>query len=260
MIPSADKYKPDSFQAVQLQFTRYIRDPDNAPAPDGIEERRLAIYRRLLYGNVDNFMSSHYPVIKKLLTDEQWETLLHDYFKTHHARTPLFPKMPQEFMQYLATPRPGINDIYPFLGELAHYEWVEAELSLDSREINQQGVAADGDLLEQVPVLNPLALPLQYTYPVHRIGPDYIPDAPPPQPSYLVVYRNRREEVKFLELNPVSARLIELIMTDSGHSGRRMLSQIAGELQHPEPELVISNGLDILQDMTEKDVILGTRV
>ena len=57
--------------------------------------------------------------------------------------------------------------------ELAHYEWVELALSLDTREIRQDGINPDGDLLSGVPVLNELSWSLVYDYPVQRIGPDY---------------------------------------------------------------------------------------
>ena len=255
--------KPD-FQAVQHRFTQFLRDPEQAAPPPDVERRRLAIYRRLLFRNVENFMSSHYPVIKQLLTAEQWDTLLRDYFKTHPARTPLFPRMPHEFAQYLERPRPGINDVYPFLAELAHYEWIEAALLLDKREIDAEAAAADGDLLRQAPLLNPLALPLQYRYPVHRIGPDYRPAAPPPEATYLVVYRNRLDEVKFLQLNPVAARLLELLQADAApaaakRSGRQLLFAIAAELRHPQPQVVIDGGLAILQELRQKEVLLGAR-
>ena len=34
-----------SFKDLQYRFTAHIRDPQNNPAPEGIEDRRLAIYR-----------------------------------------------------------------------------------------------------------------------------------------------------------------------------------------------------------------------
>ncbi|MBI2969196.1 MAG: DUF2063 domain-containing protein, partial [Gammaproteobacteria bacterium] len=191
-------------------------------------------------------------------SDAYWHSLLRDYFRTHQARTPLFPRMPQEVVQYLEQERGGRDEDYPCLRELAHYEWVELALSLDARDIDVSGVDADGDLLSGRPVLSPLAWPLAYRFPVHRISPDYLPASAPEQGTYLVVYRDRGDRVGFLELNPVAAKLVELLQQGSGRSGRDLLLEICRELNHPAPEVVVNGGLEIMQNLREKDVLLGT--
>ena len=111
-----------------------------------------------------------------------------------------------------------------------------------------------------IPVLSPLAWQLAYQYPVHRIGPDFLPDQPGETPTFLVVYRDRQDEVGFLEVNPVTKRLLELIEANSDASGRKLLLRIAAELSHPQPEVVISGGSEILQDLRNKHIISGTRL
>ena len=222
--PSARSVKP--FQKTQFAFTGNIRDPEGAPAPQDVEDRRMEIYRDLLYQNVQSFLAGSFPVLRKICTDERWQELMRDYFRNHRAHTPLFPKMPQEFLHYLEHGRGQRPGDFPFLLELAHYEWVELALSIDARDIDRTGVDRHGDLLEGIPVLSTLAWPLAYRFPVHRIRPDYLPDAPPDQPTYLVVYRDETDKIGFLELNPVAARLMELMQEESGRSGRALLQQI----------------------------------
>jgi hypothetical protein len=248
------------FQQVQQAFTRHMRDPDNAPAPAGVEDRRMGIYRDLLYNNVQSFMADCYPVLRKVCNDATWHGLMRDYFRTHQAHTPLFPKMPREFLQYLEQERGSRAGDFRFLLELAHYEWVETALIFDSRKLEFSGVDPAGDLLNGVPVLSPLALPLAYKYPVHRISREYQPEAAPAQPTYLVVYRDRADKVGFLELNPVSARLLELVQQADGRSARILLCQIADELRHPDAGAVERGGAEILEDLRRRDVILGTRM
>ena len=141
--------------------------------------------------------------------------------------------------------------------ELAHYEWVELALNISDQEIDLQGIDTETDLLDAVPVLSPLAWPLSYQYAVHRIGPDYLPKQPGEQPTYLVVYRDLNDEVHFLELNPVTAHLLQLISQDEQQTSRQMLTSIADQLQHPDPEVVIQGGLQILNDLKNRNVILG---
>ena len=248
----------NSFKDIQYRFTRHIRDPDNAPAPGDIEDRRMAIYRDLLYRNVESFLANSFPVLRKVLKDDEWHALMREYFRNHKARTPLFPRMPQEFLQYLQDEKETAGSLYPFLLELAHYEWVELALSLDTREISQDGINPDGDLLSGVPVLNELSWSLVYDYPVHRIGPDYLPEAKPAQPTCLFVYRDRQDKVRFIELNPLAARLIDCFReNERGKTGREILTEIAAEIAHPDPEAVISGGASVLEDMREKQVVLG---
>jgi len=250
---------PDTFTDIQYEFTRHIRDPENQPAPADIEDRRMEIYRDLLYRNVESFMANSYPVLRKITPDDRWHAMIRDYFKRHQARTPLFPRMPQEFLQYLENEHNGEDDP-PFLLELAHYEWAEIAVSIDTREIDWDGIDPDGDLLENIPMLNPLAMPLSYRYPVHTISPDIQPEQEPSQPTYIVVYRDRKDDVGFVELNPVSARLLELIQQDENITGRALLEAIAKELNHSNPDVVINGGLEIMQDLHAKDILLGTKI
>lgn len=246
----------NNFRELQYAFTRHIRDPEHEPAPTDIEDRRMAIYRRLLFRNIENFLGNSFPVLRKVTPDNRWEAMARDYFQRHQARTPLFPRMPQEFLEYLEHERDNPDDP-PWLYELAHYEWLETATAIDPREIELAGIDLDGDLLAGVPVMNPIANPVAYQWPVHKISPEYQPVEPPKQPTYLVVYRNRDDKVSFMDLNPVSARLLELVRTRN-MSGRDLLQQIADELNHPDPDVVIRGGTDTLMTLRQRGVLLGT--
>ena len=108
------------------------------------------------------------------------------------------------------------------------------------------------------PVLNPLAIPLCYAYPVHTIGADNRPQEAPEQPTYLVVYRNSHYKTGFMNLNPVSARLVEKIRQERHKTGRELLEEIAEELNHPNIDTVVTGGLDTMKQLHAKDILLGT--
>lgn len=247
-----------SFTDIQRAFAAHIRDPEHAPAPEGIEDRRLAIYRELFFNNVSELMSRSFPVMKRILGPDRWQALIRDWFVRHRAKTPLFLELPRELLTYLEDEREPQPDDPPFLLELAHYEWVELALSIDEREIPEEGVDPAGDLIEGRPVLSPLAWSLAYRFPVHRISPEFRPAETPVEPTWLVVYRDRSDQVGFLEINRVTARLLELI-GDGERTGRSCLEQIAGELGHPRPEVVVDGGRATLEELRGRDVLLGTR-
>ena len=196
-----------SLARLQTEFTAHIRDPDRQAVPDGIEDRRMKIYRELFFNNISSLLASNFPVLHRLLDDEAWEALVRDFYANHRSKTPLFPEIAREFLQYLQDEREEHSSDLPFLLELAHYEWVELALSLDERDTTDLAADRDGDPLQGVPVLSPLVWVLSYRFPVHRISPDFQPGSAPEQATHLLVYRNRADDVKFMQLNDVSRLL-----------------------------------------------------
>lgn len=247
------------FQQLQYQFASHIRHPEHNDAPEGLEARRMKIYSELFYNNVDDFMASGFPVLRELLDDEAWHSLIRDYYSRHQAKTPLFPELGREFLYYLEHEREANEDDYPFMLELAHYEWVEAALYLADEDVELNQIDPDGDLLSGLPVISSLAWLVSYTYPVHQISTDYIPAGSPEVPTHILVYRDLESEIQFIELNPVTMKLLQLIKLAEHNNSEEILNELAIELQHPQPEVVIQAGLSLLQDLRNKNVILGTK-
>lgn len=247
------------FKQQQYSFAAHLRDPSGNPPPVGVEDRRMKVYRELFYNNVENFIAQGFPVLRGLYDDAAWHRLVRDYFSRHRSKTPFFHGIGKEFLDYLQSERAEQAADPPFLFELAHYEWVETALAINEARHDLAGLCCDGDLLDGVPVLSPLAWSIAYQYPVHRISRDFQPSVPPGQPTYIVVYRDRHDQVGFLEINAVTARLMQLIEAQPASSGREHLLAIARELEHPEPERVMEGGRHMLDTLRERDILLGTR-
>lgn len=242
----------------QYEFAAHIRNPEVNAAPAGIEDRRMAIYRELFYNNVENFIATGFPVLRSLFSDQQWHTLVRDFFANHKCKTPYFLEISQEFLEYLEHERSPDQDP-PYLLELAHYEWTELALSISEEEIPSVGIDPHGDMMTGIPVLSPLAWLLCYQFDVHHIGPEYRPDKPPAQTTTLIVYRDRQDEIGFMEVNPVTAHLIQKIQLYYGMRGREILQQIVAELNHPNPDVVINGGKEILEELRAADILLGVK-
>jgi len=244
------------FQRLQYTFAAHLRDPKRNKAPRGIEARRMKVYRELFYNNVQGFLENAFPVLRRITPDARWHAMARDFFARHESHQPLFYRIAEEFLQYLEHERGRVKGDPPFLRELAHYEWVELALATSNAVAGP--VDDRGDLLEGVPLLSPLAWPLAYEFPVHRIGPQFQPRAPGPDATHLVVWRNAQDEVKFMEVNPVAVRLLQL-MAPGRATGRRMLERVARELKHPLPEVVVAQGRLALNDLRERGIVTGTR-
>lgn len=257
--PSPASASHPDFIARQYEFAAHIRNPESNPAPKDIDPRRMAIYSELFYNNVEDFIANTYPVVREIMAEQAWHALLRDYFSTHKAHTPLFPQMPGEFLTYLESERTPRTEDPAFLIELAHYEWTEQALAVSDGEADWDSIYPDGDLLRRCPVISPLAWPLVYQFDVHHISVDYQPQRPPTLPTYLVVYRDRHDEIGFLEINAITYRLLELLNDNTKLNGRQALEHIAIEMQHPNPQVVIDGGIQTYLDLKQRDIILGTK-
>lgn len=250
--------RPD-FQEKQYAFAHHIRDPKNHPPPAGVEDRRMAIYRELFFNNLRSLLSQTFPVLRKLHEKNKWDSLIRQFMVRHEAKTPYFLRIPEEFVSFLCDEYELQADDFPFLLEMAHYEWVELALSV-SNEVNDVGeVDAHGSLLDKVPVISKLAWTFSYHFPVHRISEDFLPASPGEQMTFLTICRKSNEDMDFMELNPVTARLLELIEANDVETGRELLVRLAEELRYPDVDMLVQHGLDAMEDMRNAEIILGVK-
>jgi len=270
---SAEKYSPTraGFQLMQGYFASHLRSPDTVAAPAGIEDRRMEIYRDLIYNNIESFIAGGFPVLRSIYDDARWHEMVRDFVQRHQSHSPYFLQISEEFLHYLQNERagtPGSELDPPFLLELAHYEWVELALDVSEADfpVELAHDYTDEQVLHWAPVASPLAWNLSYQFPVHHIGPAFQPVDPPQTPSFLVVYRNRADTVAFLEANGVTSHLLSLIQSQVGtdgaqhfRSGRSLLQTLAADIRHPQPEQLLGFGTDILKKLHSLDILAGFR-
>ena len=245
------------FQQYQFAFAKHIRDPKSQPRPKGVPAKRMGVYNELLYNNIEGFLLACFPVLHRILGKRKWAKMVREFFANHRCHTPFFRQIPDEFLKYLN--QRGLHpDEYPFMLELAHYEWIELSLSVSPKEADFSRIDEEGDLLQEQPVLNPVLAIQSYKYPVHRISPRFKPGPDQQEETHFVIFRNQENEVKFIVLNPVSLRLLALLQS-SEKSGHEALIQIASELGYTDPAPVIEGGKAILESLCAAQAILGVR-
>ncbi|GHH48574.1 HvfC family RiPP maturation protein [[Pseudomonas] boreopolis] len=244
---------PEALERLLAGFAAHLRDPAHAPAPAGMDPRRLQVYRELYLNNLESLLSGNFPVLRRTLGDAAWRRLCDDFARDHRARSPLFTEIGREFLDYLDERDPAA--LPPWLPELAHYEWIELDLLLDGAPLPPH--LPDGDLLAGTPVPSPAVRLLGYRWPVHRIGPDFQPEAPPPAPTWLLAHR-RDGQVRFAELSPLAARLVALLGEAGAGSGRRTLERLAAEAGASAREAFLQDGAQLLYRLREQGTILGT--
>lgn len=244
-----------AFQQYQHRFTQYIRTRESASRPTGVDARRIRVYADLVFNNLKQTVSTCFPVARKVLGERRWNRMLRAFLAQHACATPLFRQIPEEFLHWLENAQS--EDIPAWLPSLAHYEWVELAIAVsDIPDVASCRIDPAGDLLQGRPVLAPVMMLLSYPYAVHRISKRFQPEAPDDAPTHILAFRRDRFEVKFIELNTVSARLVGLLR-ETGMTGREALQQIAAEMHHPNPEVVMQGGLQVLENLRQEQAVLG---
>lgn len=230
----------------------HVRDAATHAGPPGIEDRRLAVYRELVFNNLDGLLAGTFPVIRRTLGDTGWQALLRRFLAHHRSETPLFTRLGLELVAFLEA---DDDDTRPWLAELAHYEW--AELGLQLSDATLPAHDPGGDLLDGVPLLSPLAWPLACRWPVHRLGPDCQPAEPPPAPTLVLLRRDPGGRVHFSLLSPLLYRLLGLVAANEGRSGRALLRQLAEEAGHPDFDVFLGEALPMLERLRTEGVLPG---
>ncbi|UCD68044.1 MAG: putative DNA-binding domain-containing protein [Betaproteobacteria bacterium] len=255
-MSSTPQHVPE-FQDYQRAFTRHIRDPKQHPRPTGVTARRMRVYNTLLFNNIFNLVSSCFPVTRRILGKRKWQQLVREFFATHRCHSPYFRQVPEEFLQYMQEREAKASEP-DFLIYLLHYEWVELAVDISTKEADAAAIDPAGDLCNGRPVLAPAHMLLSYPYPVHRIGKRFQPTPAQQEQTYLLVFRDSHDEVRFVVLNPVSTRLLSLIESGS-LTGDQALVQVVEELQHPNPAVALAGGQAMLEELRKEGAILGTR-
>lgn len=237
------------FQQYQHAFTAHIRDPKNNPKPENVDEERMAVYREGVYDNIFESASVCFPVCQETVGKQDWDATVRRFVATHHASSPLFREIPQELLRFLeadaSTPT--------YIKQLAHYEWVE--LAVGALKTEKPTLGETPDLLNEVPVIAPAHMLLQYDYPVQKISTRFKPKET--ESTHLLVFRNTDYDVNFIELNPMVFVLLNLIK--EGLTGKQALTALAEQLQHPEPEVIIAFGIGVLEDLLLQQAVIGSR-
>ncbi|MEO6169943.1 MAG: putative DNA-binding domain-containing protein [Lysobacter sp.] len=275
----------------QRALAEYIRDPDHAPAPAGIEARRLTVYRELFFNNLQSMLGGNFPVIHRILSTaaagEHWSPLIRDFYREHRSGTPLFTELPREFLRYLHHRAEEGRGDPPWLPELAHYEWVELALQISENVADAppvpsaavqpaaiQPAARGSAALEsaapepEIPAharwngqtlrLSPLAWPFAYRWPVHQLAPDHQPAAPPVEPTCLLLQRDADGAVQFQQLSALTFALLDRIEQAPGLHARRLLEQLAVETGATCATAFIEQGGAMLQQLCDTGTVIAT--
>ncbi|WP_121063972.1 DNA-binding domain-containing protein [Chachezhania antarctica] len=173
----------------QASFSAALFDPAMA-APSGLvsgpEGRRFNVYRNNVVVSLTEALKTGFPVIARLLGDENIDGLARLYLRTHPPTTPVMQRFGDTFPDFLAS-----LDQLDHLGYLP--DVARLELALRRAYHAADAAAVDPAQLAEIPpeklanvtvTLAPAVQILRSDWPIHAIWAyNTQPDAPTPQPG-----------------------------------------------------------------------------
>jgi uncharacterized protein len=221
----------------------------------GVDPERAAVYRELVWNTVSGALEKAYPITWEWLGAEKWDELTSDFFAQWNSSTPYFWMMPKElylFVEQEGGARWGI----PYLRDLLFFEWIEIELFMMA-DRKAQLHRQEGDLMRDPLVLNPEGRIDAFQYPVYRSQPEELGDS---KGSYfLFSYRHPVDlEVCFIELSPVCAVMVELLM-QSRLSGEELVGALIEQFGLEEGDEIYRFTENFLTGLLSQGAVLGFR-
>ena len=237
------------FQRYQIAFTAHIRSPKTNKKPAKVIDARMGIYREIVFNTIFSSVSVCFPVCQSILGTHAWHKLVRAFFANHQATTPIFREIPQHFLHFIESR----IDLPIYFQSLAHYEWVE--LAVASQQTAPIKLSDEIDLLNEKLILAPAHMLLNYDYAVQNICKGKLPKLK--AKTYLFVFRNAENKVKFIELNPVTFQLLSLIKCKQ-LTAKQALMRLADELNYEDVKVITMFGVEMLADLTRQQAIIGS--
>lgn len=193
--------------AVQKEFCLRLRQQGKGKLPDNVSENRMALYQALNFHSINSIIKECFPVVRSIITDEQWRRHMTRFLAHQNESTPYFNQLPKAFLDFFKTQSQYFE--YAFLYELAHYEWLELYIELIDKSIETRLVVCDEQLFDSALQLSPCAFLAHYHYEVDKLGASYLSDKK--TPLTVVVYRDANHKVHFMRINSMTNALLDYV-------------------------------------------------
>lgn len=182
-----------------------------------IDKRGIDLYASLLNFGHQDVMLSIYPGCAKLL-GHRWADVVDSYLEHYPPCHYNFNRTAERFSQYLTKYGERHKLKYPFIAELADYEWLELEVMETAIEVetaDYEQLTSPEQFESSGPLVNPTLVVRRYCYPIPDIV-DYLrddccsPREVEAKPTSVALYRDPYgHHCRFLELGDLAAAVVD---------------------------------------------------
>lgn len=242
----------DTYQQ-QSDLAKYCRT-DILSGSLKVRKDRVHHYRRLVYNVIDDSLIAAYPLLHNLLSEEQWNEVVNDFFATHACQSTQVWKMPGEFYEYIKTTDLQLKTIFPQLDDLIYFEWIEVELFM-MEDMEYPLFKNEGDWVNDVIAVNPEHKIVRFNYPVHIKNSKSITSADKGE-YFLLAYREKETgKVQFSDMSALFAVIIENIA--KGLTLNKILSELKNIIKLNNANQVIDHVLPFFMNLKKSGFLPG---
>lgn len=231
---------------LQEALARAILDEPGAPAGP------LGVYRRLVRANLDEAMGSILPRTIARLGDLFWREA-HLFYAARGPRTHYLRDVPQEFVAWCGPRWPALPEIPAYLLDLARLEVLAIQVGT---ALDEQPEASPSLALDR-PVLFAHAVRIaRLSHAVHLLPEDAADRTlPAPEPSTVLVYRDNDHDLRYLDLSPAAAAILEGLL--GGQTLQQAIVEGAERAAVPLDDALLHGSSVLLADLADRGVLLG---
>ncbi len=231
------------------------------PAPDASILRRaphrLALYRRLVRSNLLSVASKMMPRTRARLNDlasGAFDRSFSAFLATVAPRTHYLRDVPAEFLAWALPSWSADRAIPRYAADLATHELVEFQMA--AAPVMGEPPPLVELALDRIVLFVPARRVVRYAYAVHTLPAEESDRSDPQAVSVaLFVHRDVDHRVRFLELTPLAARIVEELLA------RAPLGTAIAEACRAEgtaiTESVLTSTARMLADWGERGILLG---
>jgi len=240
---------------IQSKLADYCRTGKLALTTE-VNQKHVHHYRRLVYNIIDDILQSGFPLFYEYAKEETWDEMVNDFFSKHHCQTPQVWKLAGEFYEYACKENWQEKYKIPFLNDLLLFEWIEMEIHTMKDE-PYPSYKADGDIVNEVAVLNPEYRILNTAYPVHTTAPVTINEETKGHYFILIFRQPGTGSVQFLDISVLYVLAIEKI--EEGQALEQVIESLHAVFNFPDKKEAGNHLVNFLGDLQKKGFVLGFR-
>ncbi len=228
------------------------------------DTERFQTYRNHISFGILGGMASAFPVLRSLVSDQEWNEVLNQFYLKRLTRSPIARHVFSEFSEYLQKTYRGILlKKLPYLRDLAEYENLDLKLYFAKDTANQfhfidPSFVSPEEALQLKPVLNPFVELRTYPWPVHKICREFCSPKKVKNGKYsLIIFRHPQElDIRFMEGNLLTMNLIEALRQKPA-SIQEIFQALTKKNKIHDLQTFYQEGIAVLGLFLKKGIILG---
>lgn len=213
----------------------------------------LKLYRKLVLNVIEDTLQNAFPLTFQILSTQEWNKLVEDFFSTHSCQSNQVWSMPKEFFDWIIGSNHVLLKQYLFLHDLLMFEWIELEMFM-MEDVFVSSTKEGGILFSKL-ILNPEHRLLYFNFPVHLKNCRNITNLDKGI-YYVIANRNSAGDILFNEISAPLVRFIEYL-EEQAFSVTELFEKFQNEFQIELDQDNQKNIVFFFENALQQELIIG---